>query len=166
MGKIGIGVVLFFMFAFIACDKEEEVVLLPNTNTGTIDTVNLPLLNGLYFGKHSDHYTSPSGSSSNGTDSVYAIVDTTGLNEYRFIICEDSLLAGIIYDTIDINLQNQPLKPCDEGPEYYNQSLPGGVIHNVILVLTTCDSIYVNRDYHPSSSHSGTGVSFSGKKLH
>ena len=166
MGKIGIGVVLFFMLAFIACEKEEEVVLPPNTNTGTIDTVNLPVLKGLYFGTHSDTYTSPSGGSSNGTDSVYAIVDTIGLNEYRFIICEDSLLAGIIYDTIDINLQNQPLKPCDEGPEDYNQSLPGGVMHNVILVLTTCDSIYVNREYRPVSSHSGSGVSFSGKKLH
>lgn len=162
-----IGIILFTILVFMACEKD-ETTLSSNTTVVTIvdtTTINLPVLNGLYFGTHSDHYTSPSGSSSNGTDSVYAIVDTIGLNEYRFIICEDSLLAGIIYDTIDIDLQNQALKPCDQGSEYYNQSLPGGVMYNVLLVLTTCDSIYINREYRPVSSHSGTGVSFSGKKL-
>lgn len=167
MRKIAIGIVLFFMITFIACEKEEaeNITLSPHTNVVTTSPTNLPLLPGLYFGRYNVHYTSPSGGSNSGTDSVYAIVDTVGANAYQFIVCEDSLLTGTIYDTISIDLQNQVLKPCDQGQEYYSQALPGGFMHNVILVLTTCDSAYINREYRPISSHSGSGVSFNGKKL-
>lgn len=160
-----LGIILFVILVFMACQKE-ETPLSPNTNVvTTVDSLRLPVLTGLYWGRHNESYTSPSGSTNSRTDSVYAIVDSIGVNEYRFIISADSLLTGIIYDTIDIDLQSQVLKPCSQGVEFYNQSLPGGVMHNVSLVITTCDSVYIGREYRPVSSHSGPGESFSGKKL-
>ncbi|CAA6799649.1 MAG: Unknown protein [uncultured Aureispira sp.] len=147
--------VLFVIFVFFACQKET-----------TMTVVNLPVIEGLYFGRHSDLFTSPgSGSGSNSTDSVYVIANTIGVNQYRFIISEDSLLMGFIYDTIDIDLQNQVLRRCDQGQEYYGQSLPNGAMHHITLVVQTCDSIYISEDYRPFSSHSGSGDSFVGRKL-
>lgn len=165
-----LGIVLFVIVAFMACQKE-ETTLPPNTNvvttvdSVTVDSLRLPVLTGLYWGRYGESYTSPSGSTYSSTDSVYAIVDSIGVNEYRFIISADSLLTGIIYDTIDIDLQSQVLKPCSQGIEFYGQSLPGGVMHNVSLVITTCDSVNISREYRPVSSHSGPGESFDGKKL-
>lgn len=162
------GIILLVILVFMACQKEEEeeIVSPPNTNvTTTVGIVNLPMFTGLYFGTHYNLSTSPgSGGSSTSTGDAYAIVDSIGVDNYRFIIAEDSLLTGAIYDTIDINFQNQPLKPCDVA-ERYTFSLPGGAIHVANLEVRTCDSLYISRDYRPFSSHSGSGDSFVGSKL-
>lgn len=156
MKKKIIGFVLLSFMVFVACQKEEIV-------TPTYPPVEI---SGTYLGAYRNIYVDPGSGTSSSlvNDSAYAIVDTIRAGVYQYVICEDSLLMGTIYDTLTINLQDNPLYGCGEDASHFGHGLPGGIQHYIIMDIN-CDTTRIETRYYPSSSHYGWGSVFYGIKL-
>lgn len=156
MKKKIIGFILLGFMIFAACEKEEEVA--PSYPPVEIS--------GTYLGPYRNIHVSPGsgGGSTLVNDSAYAIVDTIRSGVYQYIICEDSLLMGTIYDTLTIRVQNNTLNACGEGASHFGHALSGGVQHYIIMDIN-CDTTSIETRYYPHSSHYGWGSAFYGVKL-